>query len=205
MSILFEYLKKNYKFDDPIFLCDIKIDGLTSNNIRQQMKKIVDAGYLIRYTNGIYCFKYQGNNPDFTKKIIETKYIQNNNQRFGYYSGITFLNMIGISNQYSHIPEIVSNNTKPIVKKILINKKPIILKKPRIHIDNSNADILPYLEALVSIDKFDDNDIDTSNFILKRYAKKFNITKDKALLYIDKFPTKIYKTIFTRGEKNVFA
>ena len=205
MNTLFEYLKKNYKYDEPIFLCDIEIDGLNSNTLRQQIKTLTDTGYLLNYTTGIYCFKYEGDPNIDNKKIIESKYIFRNNKRFGYYSGLTFLNILGISYQVPHIQEIVSNNTKAIVKNITIANNKYILRKPRVVVNDSNAFILPYLEALINIDDYDDNDIDTSNMILKRYASKFKITKEQANKYIDYFPLKIYKTIYNRGEKNVFA
>lgn len=205
MNALFEYLKKNYKYDDPIFLCDLEIKGLSSSNLRQQIKHLTDAGYLLNYTTGIYCFKYEGEPNIDTNKIIESKYIYRNNNHFGYYSGLTFLNQIGISNQVPNTKEIVSNNSQAIVKNVTINSSKLIVRKPRVKVDNSNAYLLPYLESLVTLDNYDDNDIQTSNFLLKRYAIKHNITKKLADNFIDKFPIKIYKTIYKRGEKNVFA
>lgn len=205
MNILFEYLKKNYKYDEPIFLCDLQIDGLSDTNLRQQIKNLTDAGYLLNYTTGIYCFKYEGDASIDAKKIIESKYICRNNKRFGYYSGLTFLNQLGISNQVPATKEIVSNNSQAIVKIVTINNNRLIIRKPRVRIENSNAYILPYLESLVTLNDYDDNDILTSNFLLKRYATKHSITKDKADKYIKHFPIKIFKTIYERGEKNVFA
>ena len=40
MNILFEYLKKNYKYDEPIFLCDIDIKGLSDNNATGEFQMI---------------------------------------------------------------------------------------------------------------------------------------------------------------------
>lgn len=205
MNALFEYLKTNYKYDEPIFLCDLEITGLSNNNLRQQIKHLTDAGYLLNYTTGIYCFKYEGETNIDTKKVIESKYIYRNNKRFGYYSGLTFLNQISISNQVPITKEIVSNNSQAIVKNIVIDNNKLIIRKPRVAIDNANAFILPYLEALTNLDNYDDNDVKTSNILLKRYATLHNITKEKANKYIYKFPTRIYKTIYERGEKNVFA
>ena len=205
MNTLFEYLKKNYKYDDPIFLCDIDIKGLSDNNLRQQIKHLTDAGYLLNYTTGIYCFKYEGEPNIDTTKIIESKYIYRNNNHFGYYSGLTFLNRIGISNQVPNTKEIVSNNSQAIVKNVIINNNKLIVRKPRVKVNNSNAYLLPYLESLVTLNDYDDNDIQTSNLLLKRYAIKYNITKKLVDNIIDKFPIKIYKTIYERGEKNVFA
>ena len=40
MSNLYQYLTENYKENDPFFLSDIQIEGMTGNNIRQQLKKL---------------------------------------------------------------------------------------------------------------------------------------------------------------------
>ena len=205
MNTLFEYLKKNYKYDEPIFLCDLQVEDLSDTNLRQQIKNLTDAGYLLNYTTGIYCFKYEGEPNIDAKKIIESKFICRNNKRFGYYSGLTFLNQIGISNQVPTTKEIVSNNSQAIVKNVIIKNNKLIIRRPRVKIEDSNAYILPYLESLIALDDYDDNDALTTNLLLKKYATKYNITKEKANKYIKHFPIKIYKTIYERGEKNVFA
>lgn len=205
MNTLFEYLKKNYRYDEPIFLCDLQVEGLSDTNLRQQIKILTDAGYLLNYTTGIYCFKYEGEPNIDAKRIIESKYIYRNNKRFGYYSGLTFLNQIGISNQVPATKEIVSNNSQAIVKHITISNNRLIIRRPRVRIEDSNAYILPYLESLVVLDDYDDNDTLTSNLLLKKYATKYNITKEHVDKFIKYFPIKIYKTIYERGENNVFA
>ena len=43
MSNLYQYLTENYKENEPFFLSDIQIEGMTGNNIRQQLKKLTDT------------------------------------------------------------------------------------------------------------------------------------------------------------------
>ena len=43
MSNLYQYLTENYKENEPFFLSDIQIKGMTGNNIRQQLKKLTDT------------------------------------------------------------------------------------------------------------------------------------------------------------------
>lgn len=38
MSNLYQYFTENYKENEPFFLSDIQIEGITGNNIRQQLK-----------------------------------------------------------------------------------------------------------------------------------------------------------------------
>ncbi len=48
------YLMENYGYNEPIFINDLSIDGMTDNAVRQAIKRLVAAGFLERYDNGIY-------------------------------------------------------------------------------------------------------------------------------------------------------
>ena len=37
METLYEYLLKNYKPNEPIFLADLQIEGMSRDNLRQQI------------------------------------------------------------------------------------------------------------------------------------------------------------------------
>ena len=53
METLYEYLLKNYKLNEPIFLADLQIEGMSRANLRQQIKKLTDAGKVKRFDNGV--------------------------------------------------------------------------------------------------------------------------------------------------------
>ena len=58
MSNLYQYLKENFKENEPIILTELQIEGMTGNNIRQQLKKLTDAGTTFRekvYLNQDLC------------------------------------------------------------------------------------------------------------------------------------------------------
>ena len=46
MEVLCGYLIKNYKGNEPIFLAELQIEGMSSSNLRQQLKKLADSGTL---------------------------------------------------------------------------------------------------------------------------------------------------------------
>ena len=46
MEVLCGYLIKNYKENEPIFLAELQIEGMSSSNLRQQLKKLADSGTL---------------------------------------------------------------------------------------------------------------------------------------------------------------
>ena len=43
METLYQYLTNNYEVNEPIFLSELQIDGMSDNNIRQQLKKMTQA------------------------------------------------------------------------------------------------------------------------------------------------------------------
>lgn len=54
MSVLYQYLTENYKENEPFFLSDIQIEGMTDNKIRQQLKKLADNEKVKLFDKGIY-------------------------------------------------------------------------------------------------------------------------------------------------------
>lgn len=46
MEMLYGYLIKHYKENEPIFLAELQIEGMSSSNLRQQLKKLADSGTL---------------------------------------------------------------------------------------------------------------------------------------------------------------
>lgn len=79
MSNLYQYITENYKENEPFFLSDIQIEGMTENNIRQQLKKLTDSEKVKRFDKGIYylpqpsIFK-SGARPTL-ERVLEYKYL----------------------------------------------------------------------------------------------------------------------------------
>ena len=48
------YLMENYGYNEPIFIKELSIDGLSQNAVRQSVKRLTAIGFLERYDNGIY-------------------------------------------------------------------------------------------------------------------------------------------------------
>ena len=85
METLYEYLLKNYKLNEPIFLADLQIEGMSRANLRQQIKKLTDAGKVKRFDNGVYflpkktIFKSGSQLPP--EKVLECKYLRDKDKR----------------------------------------------------------------------------------------------------------------------------
>ena len=103
METLYEYLLKNYKPNEPIFLADLQIEGMSRANLRQQIKKLTDAEKVKRFDSGVYflpkktIFKSGSQLPP--EKVLECKYLRDKDKRCGYVSGLMFFNQMGLTTQ----------------------------------------------------------------------------------------------------------
>lgn len=52
--MLKSYLMENYGYNEPIFLNDLSVKGMSENAIRQAVKRLTTNVFLCRYDNGIY-------------------------------------------------------------------------------------------------------------------------------------------------------
>ena len=46
-----QYLIENYGYNEPIFLNELKIEGMSDNAVRQSVKRLAMSGFLERYDN----------------------------------------------------------------------------------------------------------------------------------------------------------
>ena len=156
MSILYQYLTENYKENEPFSLSDIQIKGMTDNNIRQQLKKLTDNEKVKRFDKGIYylpkksIFK-SGSKPTL-EKVLEYKYLRDQDRRCGYISGLLFFNQIGLTTQVPMQYEIVSNKAENEYLETSIAKSHIIIRKPKIPVTEKNYMALQFLDMLKDMD-----------------------------------------------------
>ena len=103
MKTLYEYLLDNYKENEPIFLADLQIDGMTRTNVRQQVKKLADTGKVRRFDNGIYFLPqktfFKPGSRLAPEKVLVCKYLRDKDKRCGYVSGLMFFNQMGLTTQ----------------------------------------------------------------------------------------------------------
>ena len=81
--MLYEYLIETYGENVPIFVSDIEYSSMSENNIRQQIKKLTDAGLLKRYDTGIYFIPkksiFKSGTQLSINEVIEKKYLRDKN------------------------------------------------------------------------------------------------------------------------------
>ncbi|MCM1126584.1 MAG: DUF6088 family protein [Lachnospiraceae bacterium] len=206
--MLFEYIKENYNPGEPIFLQDIKIDGMSDAYIRQKFKKLTDSGEVKRYEQGIYYIPQMSRLKGMTALapdiVARYKYISRMGRIMGYYAGHTLANKMGISMQVPVKEEITSNNMAAIVREVFVGNRVYIVRRAPVEINESNHIVLQLLELLKDIDEYSDDEQNAREQVAG-YIRKFQITRNAVDQYIGYFPLKVYKSIYEMRLENVFA
>ena len=207
--MLFDYLNEQYKDGEPIFLDDIHIEGMRRDNFRQQIKTLADAGKILRYEKGIYFIpkktrfsSYSGPNPE---TVARYKYISRCGRTYGYYSGSTFANIIGVSMQVPMKNEIVSNNISAIVREVSIGKQSFIVRRTNVPISDENVKVLQLLELLKNLDSYLDGDYDEARKKIKDYIVANHITREAIDKYIRKYPDSTFRYFYEMRLDNVLT
>ena len=200
---LVSYLVDIYGYNTPIFIKDIRIGGKSKTAIRQEFYRASQRGELNRDGPGVYSIVNKTNEIVGSvtfEKIIESKFLYNENcpdlYIDGYYSGLTFLNQIGVSQQVPAILEVTTNNTSS-KKRIYsaLNRKAII-RKGRTNINLLNYKILQFLDMFYFVSL---REVIENKDLLVDYVKKNKLSKQQFEQYIKYYSTSTIKKIVEGG------
>lgn len=193
---LFDSLLQTYGYNEPILSTEIVYQSYSRPWIAKQLTQLCNEGKLIRYEKGIYYIPTDtvfGKSLLNPRKVIERKYISNNGNIVGYYSGLTLQNQLRLTTQMSNVIEISTNNETTRVRDIFIGKQKVLLRKARTEVNASNAAVLSFLELM--------NDLnpamldDEKKTILIKYISERGITRKDITTYAPVFPDKAMRTL----------
>lgn len=204
--MLYEYLKENYKENEPIFISELQYKNLNMNAIRQQILNLTNKNLLIRYDTGIYFIPgksiFKTSKTLNQNKVIEKKYISTNDEIVGYFSGLNFANRIGITTQVPNLYEVVSNKATCDYRELKIGSTKIILRKPRTKITKENYLELQFLDMIKEIDNLSILDKEENKKIVLNYMNMAKISFEKLQKLLEFYPDKIYKNLYQVGVLN---
>ena len=185
MEALYGYLIKNYKENEPIFLAELQIEGMSSSNLRQQLKKLADSGTLKRFDNGIYFLPkktiFQSGSQLTPEKVLECKYLKDCERRCGYVSGLMFFNQMGLTSQVPMLYEVVSNKATTEYRETSLAK--------------SNYQILQFLDLLKDVDCYSEVTGKALQDRLFQYMRSINLRLSQMEPYFIYYPDKLYKNL----------
>lgn len=199
METLYEYLLDNYKENEPIFLADLQVDGMTRTNVRQQIKKLTDTGKVKRFDNGIYFLPkktiFKSGSQLAPEKVLECKYLRDKDERCGYVSGLMFFNQMGLTMQVPMMYEVVSNKATNDYRETSLAKSRVIVRKPKVPVTEKNYKALQFLDMLKDVDVYSEMTGKPLQDRLYRYMDDANLSISEMEPYFAYYPDKLYKNL----------
>ena len=202
--MLYQFLLDNYEKSEPIFLSEI--NGYSKDYVRQEMKRLTDEGKIERLYNGVYYIPYTSilgtEGKVSIKKFIEKRYLSNDDNVYGYYTGITFANMLGFTTQNPACYEICSNAATTKQRKLNVDGVNMIIYKPLVNVTKDNYKELQFLDLMINIDKY--SELNSRELIkkLKDYVNDYQINFNIVKEYLGLYPDKVYRNIYNGGLMN---
>jgi len=198
MEDLYNYLVKEYGYDEPIFSEDLIKDlNLNSNTLRQQLKRLTDQNKIKRcsFKDGIYFIP----DPDSilkisalsVNKIIKNKYLFKKSQRIGYVTGLDFANSLKLTTQVPGMIEIVTENASSKKRYVEYNKRRVALRKAKTDITENNYKILQAIELINNFNKVSDVPMERAVLKILDYIKDVKITSKELDYYLSLYPRSI--------------
>lgn len=205
---LVECLKTQYGENTPIFFEDIAnvCSGYTRGRVYQLIDAAMKSGLLAKA--GYDCYYIPTTTPFGVsllnpRKVIEKKYISNNDEVYGFYTGVALLNSFGITTQMPNIIEVFTNNEATKSRRVTINNQTIIVKKARTTINNSNYKEMMLLE-LFNLADIRSIDARATQKIVD-YMKQNNISVQGIMKYAKFVPARAIKNFMSSEVQNAFA
>lgn len=193
---LYDYLYNEFGFNEPFFTIEINYKNYSKPWLYKELNKLCDEEKIIRYERGLYYIPTQtvlGNSILAPSKVITKKYIFDGCETIGYYSGITFLNQLGLTTQVPNVIEIYTNNEPSNVRETTIGRQRVLLRKARTTVNQSNVAVLSFLEMMNSIPT---NYIDDEKrIIINQYIVNNGITRKDITKYVPLFPDRAIRTL----------
>lgn len=206
--MLIEYIEKTYKKGEPIFVSDLLKINNNKYNLSKALSSLVNEKRLNKYDDGVYFLPKESllNNSTLSPETIaKYKYISNSDDCYGYYGGLYLANKLGLTTQVPTVIDIITNRTNSSQRMILINKQKFYIKPSKTIINNNNVYVLQLLDLLKDIDKYNEYSKEELVTKITNYIHIYKIRKNDIDLYINLYPTIIYKNIYDLRLYNVFA
>lgn len=210
---LISYLASIYGYDSPIFIKDVRIGRKSKTAIREEFYRAYKKGELNKDGPGVYSIVNKSDELKSSvtfEKILYDKFLYDvpfpEGMDFfyvkGYYSGLTFLNMIGISQQVPAILEVTTNNTSSKKRYYSALRRVAIIRKARTEITFQNFKILQFLDMFyfLSMDEVKENKELICNYIKENKLSKFQFSQ-----YISLYSIQTMKKIVEGGIINAFV
>jgi hypothetical protein len=177
-----------------------EIQSVLSRYSTQRIYQLIDIaiseGKLQRFENGIYFIPTQtifGISKLDPQKVIFRKFIKDKDKTYGYYSGLTLLNGLGLTTQVPNVVEVVTNNEASRLREVFVGKQKVRLRKARVQVTSENVDALAVLDLFNQINPNMSPDLDWRGVI--EYVKSNGLNLKRIMDYSYAYPAKAVKNL----------
>lgn len=168
-----EELKNRFGYNVPIFTNEIL--ELFSQYTRAYVFRMINAAEerdeLLQLDTGVYYLPEMtpfGPSVITASEVAKKKYIQDDSEVYGIYSGLTLKNEFSLTTQITNIPEIISNRASSRCRKVTIDGMEFVLRKARVEITADNANAYRVLQLFTETKSAEIDDLEaTTNEVLK--------------------------------------
>lgn len=191
----FNYLLSKYSYNEAILLSEIEFNDYSQAWIKKSVAVLCQEQKLARFDKGVYYIPTEtilGKSVLDPRKVIAKKYLYQNGDAIGFFSGATFMNSLGLSTQMPNVIEVYTNNEKARVREVSVGKLNVRLRKSRADITSENMETMRFLELM--------NDTEASFYdekkrkILADFMQKKGITRQMITKCLPYFPDKAMRT-----------
>lgn len=198
--MFYDYLIEIYGENEPIFVAELEYANMSEGSIRQQIMKLAEDGRIKRYDTGIYFIPkksmFKSGTTLSLDRVVEKKYLENNTKKCGYIGGVAFANQLGLTTQVPMVYEVVTNKATKDYRETKLANSRIILRKPRVVIDENNYKILQFLDLIKDIDYYSEVNGEELQKRLVAYMTGCAIRFSDLEPYLQYYPDKIYKNLY---------
>lgn len=206
MELVYDCLCRNYNENEPIFLSEITIPGISSGSVRQQLKKLTADGRVKRFDTGIYfipqksMFRFGSTLP--VDDVIRKKYLKDRGVSCGYLSGLLFANQLGLTTQVPMEYEVYTNKATTVYRDTTIGNMRVIVRRPCVEVNEGNVNVLQFLDLLKELKDVSELTGAPLTERLLKYMKANSLGVDVIRPYLPYYPDRIYRNMYEAGLLN---
>jgi hypothetical protein len=131
------------------------------------------------------------------RKVVERRFLSDGNEIYGYVTGISLLNLTGLTTQVPNLIELVTNNETTRVRDIQVGNQRVRARRSRTTVTKTNANTLQFLDLMNAITP---NNLDeTERYMLSKYIRSSGVTRDSVTQYAGYFPARAMKNMVVSG------
>lgn len=200
MNELYKYLEETYGENEPIFIENIHYADMSDQHMYRQIKILIEKGVLKQFDSEI-CFIpkksiFKSGTQLSIYKVLERKYLFDGNKRCGYLSGVVIANQLGLTSQVSQAYEVVTNKAVNEYSEVKIAKIRVIIRKPKVVVNEQNYQILQLLDLIENIDYYAENEGKELVKRLQEYLKNNGIKFENVRTYLRYYGNEVCKKVF---------